>query len=137
MKVFLCKNTGFSVFVFFENWVCVAAIKPCIFRAWLRLRTFLFTEEIFMGFSENLKAVRKANKMTQQQLADELGLGRPAIAKYETSDTLPKPRNIMKICEIFNLTFDELFSDENILEHLAARSEETTPTDCSANEAVE
>ena len=84
-----------------------------------------------MGFSENLKAVRKANKMTQQQLADELGLGRPAIAKYETSDTLPKPRNIMKICEIFNLTFDELFSDENILEHLAARSEETAPTDCA------
>ena len=83
-----------------------------------------------MGFSENLKAVRKANKMTQQQLADELGLGRPAIAKYETSDTLPKPRNIMKICKIFNLTFDELFSDENILEHLAARSE-TVPTDCT------
>ena len=90
---------------------------------------FLFMEEIIMGFSENLKAVRKANKMTQQQLADELGLGRSAIAKYETSDTLPKPRNIMKICEIFNLTFDELFSDENILEHLAARSEETAPTD--------
>ena len=93
---------------------------------------FLFTEEIFMGFSENLKAVRKANKMTQQQLADELGLGRPAIAKYETSDTLPKPRNIMKICKIFNLTFDELFSDENILEHLAARSV-TVPTDGTEN----
>lgn len=85
-----------------------------------------------MGFSENLKAARKANKMTQQQLADKLGLGRPAIAKYETSDTLPKPRNIMKICEIFNLTFDELFSDKNILEHLAARSE-TVPTDGTEN----
>ena len=98
---------------------------------------FLFMEEIIMGFSKNLKAVRKANKMTQQQLADELGLGRSAIAKYETSDTLPKPRNIMKICEIFNLTFDELFSDKNILEYLAARSEESASTDCSENGAVE
>ncbi len=72
---------------------------------------FLFTEEIFMGFSEKLKTTRKANKITQQQLADELGLSRSAIAKYETSDVLPKTKNIKRICEIFNLTFDELFSD--------------------------
>ncbi len=72
---------------------------------------FLFTEEIFMGFSEKLKTARKANKITQQQLAEELGLSRSAIAKYETSDVLPKTKNIKRICEIFNLTFDELFSD--------------------------
>lgn len=63
-----------------------------------------------MGFSEKLKTARKANKITQQ-LADELGLSRSAIAKYETSDVLPKTKNIKRICEIFNLTFDELFSD--------------------------
>lgn len=64
-----------------------------------------------MGFSEKLKTARKANKITQQQLAEELGLSRSAIAKYETSDDLPKTKNIKRICEIFNLTFDELFFD--------------------------
>ena len=64
-----------------------------------------------MGFSEKLKTARKANKITQQQLAEELGLSRSAIAKYGTSDVLPKTKNIKRICEIFNLTFDELFFD--------------------------
>lgn len=64
-----------------------------------------------MRFSEKLKTARKANKITQQQLAEELGLSRSAIAKYGTNDVLPKTKNIKRICEIFNLTFDELFFD--------------------------
>ena len=71
---------------------------------------FIYGGNIY-GVSEKLETARKANKITQQQLADELGLSRSAIAKYETSDVLPKTKNIKRICENFNLTFDELFSD--------------------------
>lgn len=64
-----------------------------------------------MGFSENLKRVRKEHKMTQNQLAEELGLCRSAIAKYETSETLPNAKNIRKICNMFDISFDDLFSE--------------------------
>lgn len=49
--------------------------------------------------------------MSQQKLADELGVDRSSIAKYETGRAAPIAANIKKMCSILNTTFDELFSD--------------------------
>ena len=64
---------------------------------------------IKMSFSENLKAARKSNKLTQQQLADLLNIGRSAVAHYEKGTAMPHAKNIQKLCDILNITFDELF----------------------------
>lgn len=63
-----------------------------------------------MSFPENLKNARKSKGLTQQQLADLLGLDRSAIAHYEKGSTMPHARNIQKLCDILELTFDELFN---------------------------
>lgn len=62
-----------------------------------------------MGFAQNLKAARKTLKLTQQEIADELGIDRSAIAHYEKGTSLPHAGNIDKLCEILNMTYDELF----------------------------
>ena len=93
-------------------YVSVAATEPCVFCAWLRLRTFLLLEENIMSFSENFKAARKKSGLSQQQLADELKLDRSAIAHYEKGTAMPNAKNIYKICKILNVPFDELFSDD-------------------------
>ena len=62
-----------------------------------------------MSFAENFRNARMKAELTQQQIADELGLDRSAIAHYEMGDSMPNARNLQKICELFNITFDELF----------------------------
>lgn len=46
---------------------------------------------------------------TQQDVADALGICRTAIAHYENGTTLPYTKSIDKLCEILNLTYEELF----------------------------
>ena len=64
-----------------------------------------------MGFSENFKTARKRLGLKQQQLADALGVSRSTIAKYETGISMPHAKNINKLCEILNVSYDELFND--------------------------
>ena len=64
-----------------------------------------------MSFSENFKATRKKHGFSQQQIADALGVNRSTIAKYETGISMPYAKNINKLCEILNVSYDELFND--------------------------
>ncbi len=73
-------------------------------------RIFIFTEG-FMSFAENFKNARLAAGLTQQQVADALGLDRSAIAHYEMGDSTPNLKNFPKICELLNIGFDKLVSD--------------------------
>ena len=64
---------------------------------------------IQMSFSEKLTAARKAKKLTQQDLADRLNFNRSSIAKYETSSSVPPVKTILKLCDILEISFEELF----------------------------
>ena len=68
-----------------------------------------------MNFSEKLKAKRKEFKMSQEQLAERIGVSRQAITKWETEGGLPDIENILTIASLFNTTVDELLSSEKQL----------------------
>ena len=59
-------------------------------------------------FSENLKKIRKENNLSQEQLADELGVSRQAISKWESSQAYPEMDKIIALCDKFNLNIDDL-----------------------------
>ncbi len=59
-------------------------------------------------FSENLKKIRKENNLSQEQLADELGVSRQAISKWESSQAYPEMDKIIALCNRFNLNIDDL-----------------------------
>ena len=59
-------------------------------------------------FSENLKKIRKDNNLSQEQLADELGVSRQAISKWESAVAYPEMDKIITLCEKFNLNIDDL-----------------------------
>ena len=59
-------------------------------------------------FSENLKKIRKEHNLSQEQLADELGVSRQAISKWESSQAYPEMDKIIAICDKFNLNIDDL-----------------------------
>ena len=61
-----------------------------------------------MSFAENFKKARTEAGLTQQQVADTLGLDRSAIAHYEMGDSTPNFNRISKICKILNLSVEDL-----------------------------
>lgn len=58
--------------------------------------------------SDNLKALRKIHKYTQEQLAEKLGISRQAIAKWESGETIPDINNCMKLARLYDVTLDDL-----------------------------
>lgn len=56
---------------------------------------------------ERIKALRKERGLTQQQLAEVLGVDRTSIAKYETGQ-LPSAEVILRLAEYFSVSVDYL-----------------------------
>lgn len=56
--------------------------------------------------SEQLKIIRKANKFTQQELADAIGIERSTYASYETGRNKPDVILLSKIAKVFGVGSD-------------------------------
>ncbi len=65
-----------------------------------------------MTFAEKLKAIRKQAGMSQEQLAEKLCVSRQAVTKWETDAGIPDIENIIAISALFDISIDELLSNE-------------------------
>ena len=65
-----------------------------------------------MTFAEKLKSARKAAGMTQEVLAEKLGVSRQAVTKWETGRGIPDIENMIVISNLFGSTVDEFLSEE-------------------------
>lgn len=61
-----------------------------------------------MNFGEQIKQLRVDRKLTQQSMADKLGVTRQAISNWENNKNLPDIEMIIVISKTFSLTLDEL-----------------------------
>ena len=66
-----------------------------------------------MTLAEKLKSLRKQASMSQEQLAEKLGVSRQAVTKRETDTGIPDIENIKSISSLFDISIDELLSNEN------------------------
>lgn len=65
-----------------------------------------------MTFAEKLKTIRKQAGMSQERLAEKLGVSRQAVTKWETDTGIPDIENMMAISTLFDISVDELLSNE-------------------------
>lgn len=65
-----------------------------------------------MEFADKLKQYRVAQGLSQEQLAEKIGVSRQAITKWETKRGLPDVENMIILAELFKLTLDELVLSE-------------------------
>ena len=65
-----------------------------------------------MNFGDKLKQYRLQEGMSQEQLAEKIGVSRQAITKWETKRGLPDVENMIILAELFKLTLDELILEE-------------------------
>ena len=67
-----------------------------------------------MNFSEKLLTLRKANELTQEQLAEKLDVPRQSISKWESGQATPELDKIVALSAIFNVTTDYLLKSSEI-----------------------
>lgn len=61
-----------------------------------------------MKLGENLFQARKRKGLSQEAVAEKLGVSRQTISKWETDETLPDIRQAKKLAVLYGLTMDEL-----------------------------
>ena len=59
-------------------------------------------------FGENLKYFRKLNKISQKDFADRLHTTQQRVSEWECDKVEPSLYNIIKILNVFEITFEEL-----------------------------
>ena len=74
-----------------------------------------------MSFRDNLQYLRATHSMTQEQLAMMVGVSRQSVTKWEAERAYPEMDKLLKLCQIFDCTLDDLVTGD-----LTARSEEHT-----------
>ena len=65
-------------------------------------------EVLQMEISEALKKIRKQYKMTQEDVANFLGISRSGYTYYETGKSMPSIEVLKKLSAIYDTTIDEV-----------------------------
>lgn len=60
----------------------------------------------------NIRAARKAAKLTQDQVAKHLGISRVSVTQWELGQTKPDPERLPKLAKLLNVTVDYLLDSE-------------------------
>ena len=60
------------------------------------------------NFKENLKQLRKENKLSQTQLASALNLTVKTVSHWETGYTEPSIKQILELAEFFHVPLEDL-----------------------------
>ena len=65
-----------------------------------------------MNLSDNLKRIRKEHNLSQEELAEKLGVSRQSVSKWESGTAFPEMDKVIQICKIFNVNMDDLMNQD-------------------------
>ncbi len=73
-----------------------------------------------MRLSENIKNKRQELKLSQEYVADQLGVSRQAVSKWETGQSEPTASNLAELATLFEISLSELVDPMKYTEELQA-----------------
>lgn len=82
-----------------------------------------------MSLGNSLFNARKKSGLSQEDVAEKLGVSRQTISKWETDETLPDIRQSKKLAVLYHLTLDELIgfdADVKEIEDMIEKTSEET-----------
>lgn len=59
-------------------------------------------------FCDNLTELRKLQNLSQEELAEKIGVSRQTLSKYETGESLPDIEKCMALADVFGVSMDDL-----------------------------
>ncbi len=63
--------------------------------------------------SDKLRAIRKKHHMTQNELAEKIGVKHNTISDYETGYSKPNTLRLISIANVFNVSMDYFFEPDD------------------------
>lgn len=66
-----------------------------------------------MNLGQRLIELRKAKHLSQEEVAEKLNVTRQTISKWETNQSSPEFDKILPLCELFEISTDELITGKN------------------------
>lgn len=69
--------------------------------------------------ADRLVELRKKNGLSQEQLADKLGLSRQAVSKWERAEASPDTDNLICLAKLYGVSLDELLDTDQSIEEIA------------------
>ena len=69
-----------------------------------------------MALNENIKSRRMQLKMSQEYVADQLGISRQAVAKWESGQSRPTSSNLTELAALFEMDVSELVDPQKWVE---------------------
>jgi len=83
-----------------------------------------------MEIGNKILELRKQNDLSQEQLAERLGVARQTISKWELGETSPDLEQSKKLSKIFNVSLDDLTNNDikNILINKTSNTEKMSKT---------
>ena len=66
-----------------------------------------------MKLGEQLVTLRKENKLSQEQLAEKIGVTRQTISNWELGETAPNPEQLKLLSQIFHVSIDKLLGNDH------------------------
>ncbi len=65
-----------------------------------------------MKIGKNIMDLRKKNNLSQEELAEKVGVARQTISKWELGETSPDLKQAKELSKIFNVSLDELTNND-------------------------
>lgn len=86
-----------------------------------------------MELYEKLYELRRASGMSQEELAEKLGVSRQAVSKWESGATQPELPKLIELSKIYQVSVDALLS----LEHAKKQQDSSPAAEGAAQDAAE
>ena len=104
--------------------LAVAVVLPlillvlCIRALWIYIKTHTKAQEVKKEtaavrktLAETLKDHRTRCRMTQEFVAESLGVSRQAVSKWETGDSDPSMSNLVLLAKLYSVPLEELLQN--------------------------
>lgn len=87
------------------------------FQPWLLERhrevCYAYGKEVERMLSEKIYTLRRRNGLSQEQLAEKLGVSRQAVSKWEGGLSTPELDKLMALSQCFGVSLDELTGNQS------------------------
>ena len=67
-----------------------------------------------MKIGDKIYKLRKENNLSQEELANKLNVSRQTVSKWELGDSCPDFDKIVPLCDIFNISTEELLRGKDV-----------------------
>ena len=73
------------------------------------------TDKIFRKIGYSIYIIRKELKITAKELGNQVGKSECTVTAWERGEHIPSFSSVLKVCNVFNCSIEELFNAEEYI----------------------